>query len=224
MLVTLSPEDHLSIWTSMSSLVPKLGHMQLTHYTLKDDAMLLLPFQTLLDLHFFFHLTLDPSHNLTPPTFGEMAIWVKHVYVVTHVKLQADGRDFLKSSLSLSLHLSSLSWSFQRTLLWKDCHPVSFNPYFGLNSHFKVLTCRTRQKSYSLQTPHVERVFSRGRIVLSHLHNRLSVQTTRALMCLDVWSVLGYVKDHHLTPVTSLPDLEDGAEEEGIEEGWDMVV
>jgi hypothetical protein len=43
-------------------------------------------------------------------------------------------------------------------------------------------------------------------------------------MCLSVWSVLGYVKDHHHTPVTSLPDLEDSAEEEGIEEGWDMVV
>jgi hypothetical protein len=43
-------------------------------------------------------------------------------------------------------------------------------------------------------------------------------------MCLGTWSVLGYVKDCDITSVTSLPDLEDGMEEEGIKEGWDRVL
>jgi len=35
----------------------------------------------------------------------------------------------------------------------------------------------------------VERTFSQGRLVLSHVRNRLSVQSTRALLCLGVWSL-----------------------------------
>ena len=42
---------------------------------------------------------------------------------------------------------------------------------------------------------HVERVFSQGRILLSHIHSCLSVQSMRALMCLGVWSLMGYVMD-----------------------------
>ena len=68
----------------------------------------------------------------------------------------------------------------------------------------------------------VERVFSKGRILLSHLHNRLSVQSTRALMCLGAWSLMGYVRDSDVKAVTMLPDLEDD-EEEPLEENWDMI-
>jgi hypothetical protein len=70
----------------------------------------------------------------------------------------------------------------------------------------------------------VERVFSKGRIVLSHLRNQLSVQSTRALMCLGAWSVLGFVKDSDVKSVTSLPDLKDGEEEAQLEEDWDVVL
>jgi hypothetical protein len=45
-----------------------------------------------------------------------------------------------------------------------------------------------------------------------------------ALMCLGVWSALGYVKNRDITLVTSQPDLEDGVEEDMLEEGWDMVL
>ena len=37
-------------------------------------------------------------------------------------------------------------------------------------------------------------------------------------MCLGTWSLLGYVKDHHITSIMSLPDLKYGAEEE-VKEG-----
>jgi hypothetical protein len=68
----------------------------------------------------------------------------------------------------------------------------------------------------------VERVFRKGRILLSHLRNRLSVQSTRTLMCLGAWSLMGYVRDSDVKAVTMLPDLED-EEEEPLEENWDAI-
>jgi hypothetical protein len=67
----------------------------------------------------------------------------------------------------------------------------------------------------------VERVFSQGRIVLSHIRSRLSVQSTRALMCLGVWSLLGYVRDTDLKATAVLPEVI-GNEEE-LEDGWDNI-
>lgn len=49
----------------------------------------------------------------------------------------------------------------------------------------------------------VERVFSKGRLVLSHIRNRLSAQSTRRLMCLGAWSQMGYVKGQDIKVVTS---------------------
>jgi len=68
----------------------------------------------------------------------------------------------------------------------------------------------------------VERVFSKGRILLSHLCNRLSVQSTRALMCLGAWSLMGYIRYSDVKAVTMLPDLEDD-DEEPLEENWDAI-
>lgn len=67
-------------------------------------------------------------------------------------------------------------------------------------------------------------MFSKGRLILSHVRNRLSSQSTRALMCLGVWSTLGHVKDKDVLSITMLPDLEEGEEEEELEDGWDTIV
>ncbi|KZV99873.1 hypothetical protein EXIGLDRAFT_572679, partial [Exidia glandulosa HHB12029] len=40
----------------------------------------------------------------------------------------------------------------------------------------------------------VERTFSKGRTLLSHIRNRLSAQSTRALLCLNSWIPLNIVK------------------------------
>jgi hypothetical protein len=63
----------------------------------------------------------------------------------------------------------------------------------------------------------IERVFSQGRIVLSHIQNHLSAQSTCALLCLRNWSLLGYVKDKDITAITALPEVE--GDEEELEEG-----
>jgi hypothetical protein len=56
----------------------------------------------------------------------------------------------------------------------------------------------------------VERIFSKGRLILSHIRNRLSADSTRQLMCLGAWSRMGYIKDRDIRAVTSTePELED---------------
>lgn len=71
----------------------------------------------------------------------------------------------------------------------------------------------------------VERVFSEGRILLSHLRSRLSVQSTRALMCVGVWSKLGYVEDGDIKEVvTHTPPLKPDEKEAGLAPDWDVIV
>ena len=73
----------------------------------------------------------------------------------------------------------------------------------------------------------VERVFSGGRLLLSHTRNRLSAQTTRALMCLGQWSPMDFIHNDDLLSVTGLPEV---PEEDGDEDGevempgdWDKI-
>jgi hypothetical protein len=68
----------------------------------------------------------------------------------------------------------------------------------------------------------VERVFSKGRLVLSHVRNGLSVQSTRALMCLGAWSKMGLVNDKDVMEVVKLPDVV-GSEQE-LDSNWDAIL
>ncbi|TFY67078.1 hypothetical protein EVJ58_g1873 [Rhodofomes roseus] len=52
----------------------------------------------------------------------------------------------------------------------------------------------------------VERIFSRGRLVLPHIRNGMSAQSIRAVLCLGDWSKLGFVKDTDILKVTSESD------------------
>jgi hypothetical protein len=66
-------------------------------------------------------------------------------------------------------------------------------------------------------------VFSQGRLLLSHVRSRLSVQSTRALLCLGVWSLLGYVKDSDVKGVVVLPELRADEKEEELKLDWDKI-
>ena len=68
----------------------------------------------------------------------------------------------------------------------------------------------------------VEHTFSQGRLLLSHVRNCLSVQSTRALLCVGVWSLLGYVKNNDIKAITILPEVD--SEEEGqLPKNWDSI-
>ena len=67
----------------------------------------------------------------------------------------------------------------------------------------------------------VERLFSCGRLLLSHVRSRLSAQSTRALLCLGTWSTLGLVKDSDVKKVTKLEDVEG---KDTLADGWDKII
>ena len=68
---------------------------------------------------------------------------------------------------------------------------------------------------YSATSIDVERLFSRGRLILSHVRNRMSAGTTHELLCLNNWSKQGLVKMADLKAAASLPEVaEDDAAEE----------
>lgn len=83
-------------------------------------------------------------------------------------------------------------------------------------SHFLIL-----HSPPSATSVDVERVFSRGRILLSHIRNRLTVQSTRALMCLGTWSKLGLVKDSDVRAVTVLPEMK--GDDDEVADDWDRI-
>lgn len=63
----------------------------------------------------------------------------------------------------------------------------------------------------------VERTFSRGRILLSHIRNKLSAQSTRALLCLGSWVPLGLIKTKDIMAVTVQQPT---PEEEELTDDW----
>ena len=70
----------------------------------------------------------------------------------------------------------------------------------------------------------VEHVFSQGRLLLSHIRSRLSVQSTRALMCLEVWSKLGYVTDSDVKVVVlTLPEINESDDKNELDINWDRI-
>jgi hypothetical protein len=86
-------------------------------------------------------------------------------------------------------------------------------------NHLQVINLSSSCTATSVD---VEQVFSQGHIVLSHLRNRLSVQSTHALMCLGVWSHLRYVKDSDIKGVVALPEVPANVKEV-LAVRWDMV-
>lgn len=68
----------------------------------------------------------------------------------------------------------------------------------------------------------MERVFSGGRIVLSHVRNALSPASTRALLCLGQWSRLDLVRDNDLEFVAKFPEIEGDGTDGEFDEGWDV--
>jgi hypothetical protein len=85
-----------------------------------------------------------------------------------------------------------------------------------LNFYLLVLTF------YLATSVGVERTFSEGRLLLSHVRSRLSVQSTQALLCLGGWSLQRYVKDSDVKAVTALDEVFCN-EEEILEADWDSM-
>ena len=95
--------------------------------------------------------------------------------------------------------------------------------YLSIPGEFFIKECTSvlLNKGLVATSVDVERVFSQGRLLLSHVRSRLSVQSTRALMCLGIWSKMGYVKDSDIKAVVINPELK--GEEGELAEDWDVI-
>lgn len=67
----------------------------------------------------------------------------------------------------------------------------------------------------------MERKFSKGRLLLSYTRGRLSVQSTRAALCLGDWSQLGYVEDSDIMAAARQPDSSQDGKHLG--KHWDKI-
>ena len=67
----------------------------------------------------------------------------------------------------------------------------------------------------------VEHIFSKGHLLLSHIRNCMSAQSTCALLCLSAWSKLGNVEIDDLTAAASLLDV--GPDGIWLDEEWGVV-
>ena len=65
----------------------------------------------------------------------------------------------------------------------------------------------------------VERVFSRGRLVLPYVRGRLAVQSTRASLCVGLWSSQGLVRDGDIKAALGA-EIE---EEDELPMDWDAI-
>lgn len=84
-----------------------------------------------------------------------------------------------------------------------------------------ILTC-FYHTFFTATSVDVECLFSKGCLLLSHMHSYLMAQSTRALLCLGYWSRLKLVKTEDVVKISSLPDVEDGDEQE-LKDGWDRI-
>lgn len=69
----------------------------------------------------------------------------------------------------------------------------------------------------------IERTFSRGRRLLTHVRSRLSAQTTRAVMCVGDWSRLGLIKTEDVRSVTAMPEVDEDGSDYEMEAGWERI-
>ncbi len=87
-------------------------------------------------------------------------------------------------------------------------------PFTKSSEHYLIIPSAT--------SVDVERVFSKGRLLLSHVRNGLSVQSTCALLCLGAWSKMGLVKDEDVVLAAKLADVD--GDEADLDSDWDDIV
>ena len=82
--------------------------------------------------------------------------------------------------------------------------------YLCIPGEFLLLKINVFSNPYlSATSIDVERLFSKGRLILSHVRNRLSAGTTRELLCLNNWIGQGLVTSEDLKEAASLPEVLD---------------
>ena len=142
-----------------------------------------------------------------------------------------DVRDKLKRYLATDVEPVSdaLQWWHDRRATFPNLSRMALD-YLTIPGEFLVhavlciaLDNLFSSSSFTATSVEVERVFSRGRLLLSHVRNRLSAQTCRALLCLGNWSKLGLIKMEDEKVVARLEELDGDESDFEMDEGWDAI-
>ena len=84
-------------------------------------------------------------------------------------------------------------WWYSKWFIYPRLHHMALD-YLTIPGEFQVTFVINIFSLVTIILPvDVERVFSQGRLLLLHIHSCLSLQSTHVLMCLGVWSQLGFV-------------------------------
>jgi hypothetical protein len=113
-----------------------------------------------------------------------------------------------------------LKWWYEQCWTFPHLALMAHN-YLSIPGKAMVTYPHTNQ-TYKLlaTTVDVERVFSQGWLILSHVQSHLSIQSTRALLCLGAWCQHGLVKGSHIK--SALGD-EVISEESELSTDWDAI-
>jgi hypothetical protein len=160
----------------------------------------------------YAHAELTGDHSNAPESGLRPAPSKKSQNIFDNLPLLA--KPSLPVKDELTQYLSTGTLQTDSPLLW-----------WHQNSHVYPRLSRMALDYLSIPstTVDVERTFSQGRLVLSHVRSRLSIQSTRALMCLGSWSRAGFAPPKKmamvLSPMADVPDDED----EWLDYGWDSL-
>ena len=117
----------------------------------------------------------------------------------------------------------ALAWWYEHKHVYPRLHRMALD-YLSIPGTLENLNVGQflNRQLFLATSVDVERTFSQGRLLLSHIRNRLSVQSTRALLCLGIWSEMGYVKDKDVKAATVLPEV-DSDDEDELDDNWDAI-
>ena len=120
-----------------------------------------------------------------------------------------------------------LVWWHERRTLYPNLSRMALDYLTIPGTSTPCYICTSNKSNQSLNhqatSVNVERVFSLGRLLLSHTRSRMAAQTTRALLCLGAWSKAGYVKSTDLRKTAQLLEVDGDASDFEMEEGWDAI-
>ena len=118
----------------------------------------------------------------------------------------------------------ALAWWYEHKNVYPRLHRMALD-YLSIPGTLENLNIGQflNRQLFSATSVDVERTFSQGRLLLSYIRNRLSVQSTRALLCLGIWSEVGYVKDIDVKAATVLPEVDSDDSEDELDDNWDAI-
>jgi hypothetical protein len=138
------------------------------------------------------------------------------------VKLDDEITHYLKEDIENIKISKGLQWWAGKRQTYPRLSRMALNYLSIPGKCLCIMSMHTHTNNSVATSVDVERVFSRGRLILTHTRSRLSAQTSRAIICLGCWSLLDMVKAGLLARFyKDFREAEAGEAEELFDDGWD---